>query len=129
VVEQVFLDGVLVQPGDGGQPAADGGADSSGGFEVAGGQLDVGAANGEQAQLPLAAPGGELAQGPACRPRGSCLSNPARNPAKASFSVSESAGSITARAADGDGVAVNMGYLPREVRDRERSRRRMTTST
>jgi hypothetical protein len=33
-----------------------------GGLEVAGEQLDVGAADGEQPQLPLAAPGGELAQ-------------------------------------------------------------------
>jgi hypothetical protein len=53
---------------------------------------------------------------------------PARNPANASFSGSEKAGPITARAVDGDGVVVDMGYLPREVRDRERSRRRMTTS-
>jgi hypothetical protein len=44
------------------QPAGDGGAGSSAGFEVAGEQLDVSASNGEQAQLPLAAPGGELAQ-------------------------------------------------------------------
>ena len=62
VVEQVLLDGVRVQPGDGGQPAGDGRAGSCGGFEVAGEQLDVSAADSEQAQLPLAAPGGELAQ-------------------------------------------------------------------
>jgi hypothetical protein len=55
VVEQVFLDRVLVQSGDGGQPAGDGRAGSSSGFEVAGEQLDVGAADGEQAQLSLAA--------------------------------------------------------------------------
>ncbi len=59
--EEVFLDRVLVQAG----------ADSlrvmvarapPGRLEVAGGRLDVGAADGEQPQLPLAAPGGELAQ-------------------------------------------------------------------
>jgi hypothetical protein len=44
---------------------------------------------------------------------------PARNPADASFSASENAGSITARAAD-DGV-VDMGHLPHEDRDRQRS--------
>ncbi len=62
MVEQVFLDRVPVQAGDGGQPAGDGGAGPSGSFEVAGEQLDVSTARREQAQLPLAAPGGELAQ-------------------------------------------------------------------
>jgi hypothetical protein len=52
---------------------------------------------------------------------------PARNPANASFSVSENVGSITVRAA-GDGV-VDIGYLPREDRDRKRCPQRMTTST
>jgi hypothetical protein len=62
VVEQVFLDRVLVQSCDGGQPAADGGAGAPCCFEVAGEQLDVGAADREQPQLPLAAPRGELAK-------------------------------------------------------------------
>src|SRR6266702_5825901 len=52
---------------------------------------------------------------------------PARNPANASFSASENAGSITARAA-GDGMVV-MGYLPGAGRDRKRPRQRLTTST
>jgi hypothetical protein len=45
VVEERFLDGVLVEPGDGAQPAGDGGAGA--GFQFAGEGLDVGAADGE----------------------------------------------------------------------------------
>ena len=60
--EEVFLDRVLVQAGDGGQPPGDGRPGPPGRLEVAGEQLDVGAADREQPQLPLAAPGGELAQ-------------------------------------------------------------------
>jgi len=98
------------------------------GFEVAGEQLDVGASGGEQAQLPLAAPGGELAQVQRVGLAGQA-GVPGQEPANASFSASENAGSITARAA-GDGVVVaDMGYLPRADRDRNRSRQRMTTST
>lgn len=124
--EQVFLDRVLVQAGDGGQPPGDRGPCPAGGFQVTGEQLDVGAAGGEQGQVTAMAPGGELAQ-----VQGAGLPGPeypARNPANASFSASENAGSITARAADDD-IVVVMGYLPRAGRDRKRSRRRMTTST
>jgi hypothetical protein len=46
-VEKFFLDGVAVEPGDGAQPAGDGGPGPAAGFQVAGEQLDVGAASGE----------------------------------------------------------------------------------
>jgi hypothetical protein len=62
VVEELFLDGVLVEPGDGAQSAGDGGAGAAVGFQVAGEALDVGAAGGEQAYLVLLAPGRVLAQ-------------------------------------------------------------------
>ena len=62
VVGQVFLDGVFVQAGDGGQPAGDRAAGSSGGFEVAGEQLDVSAAHGEQREVAPVTPRGELAK-------------------------------------------------------------------
>jgi len=62
VVEQVFLDRVLVQARDGGQPTGDRGASAPGCFEVAGEELDVRAPGGEQPRLSPAAPGGELAQ-------------------------------------------------------------------
>jgi hypothetical protein len=48
VVEELFLDGVLVEPGDGGQPMGDGGASPPAGLELAGEGLDVGAADREQ---------------------------------------------------------------------------------
>ena len=62
VIEQFFLDCVAVEPGDGAQPAGDGGAGAAAGFQVAGEALDVRAAGAEQAQLMLLAPAGELAQ-------------------------------------------------------------------
>ena len=62
VIEEFFLDGVLVEPGDGAQPPGDGGAGAAPGFQVTGEALDVGAADGEQGQGAGAAPGGELAQ-------------------------------------------------------------------
>jgi hypothetical protein len=62
VVEQFFFDGVLVEPGDGGQSAGDGGACPAFGFEFAGEGLDVRAADREQRQGPSPAPAGELAQ-------------------------------------------------------------------
>jgi hypothetical protein len=62
MIEEVLLDRVPVQPGDGRQPAGDSGAGTAGRLEVAGEQLDVGAADGEQPQLPLPASGRELAQ-------------------------------------------------------------------
>jgi len=62
VAEQVFLDRVAVQAGDGGQPPGDRRPGPASCLEVAGEQFDVGAADGEQAQAVLVAPGGELAQ-------------------------------------------------------------------
>jgi len=62
VLEEFFLDGVAVEPGDGAQPAGDRGAGPSPGLQVAGEAFDVGAADGEQGQGADPAPGGELAQ-------------------------------------------------------------------
>ena len=53
MVEEFFLDGVPVEPGDGAQPAGDGGPGPAAGFQVAGEALDVGAAGLEQAQVVL----------------------------------------------------------------------------
>ena len=78
-------------------------------FQLAGERLDVGAADGEQAQAAGAAPGGELAQvervGLAGQPP--CA---ARYPARASRSGSVKAGWIVARAVDG--AVVVIGHLP-----------------
>ena len=62
VIQEFFFHGVCVEPGDGAQPASDGGAGAAPGFQVAGEAFDVGAADGEQGQGAGAAPGGELAQ-------------------------------------------------------------------
>jgi hypothetical protein len=51
VIEQVFFDGVPVEPGDGAQPAGDSGPGPAVGFQVTGEELDVGAAGLEQAEL------------------------------------------------------------------------------
>jgi len=44
MVEQFFLDGVPIEPGDGAQAAGDGGPGAAAGFQVAGEALDAGAA-------------------------------------------------------------------------------------
>jgi hypothetical protein len=62
MIEELLFDGVLVETGNGGQPAGDGGACPAAGFELAGEGLDVGAADREQRKGPGAAPAGELAQ-------------------------------------------------------------------
>src|SRR5260370_10205236 len=62
VIEEFFLDRVLIEPGDGAQPAGDGGTSTSPGFQIAAKAFDVGAADGEQGQGAGAAPGGELTQ-------------------------------------------------------------------
>ena len=62
VVQQLFLDGILVEPRDGAQPSGDGGPCSSSGFEVSGEALDVRTTHLEQAHMVLLAPAGELAQ-------------------------------------------------------------------
>jgi len=62
MVQEFLLNGVLVEPGDGGQPPGDGGAGASSSFQFPGEPFDIGAADGEQGQGSGAAPGGELAQ-------------------------------------------------------------------
>ena len=60
VVEELFLDGVLVQASDGAQPPGDGGAGAAPGFQLSGEGLDVGVADGEHREGPGAASAGEL---------------------------------------------------------------------
>jgi hypothetical protein len=60
MLQQVFFDRVLVEPGDGAQPP--GGAGAATCFQVAGEAFDAGAADGEKVQGAGAAPGSELAQ-------------------------------------------------------------------
>ena len=62
MIQKFLFDGVLVEPGDGGQPAGDGRAGAAPGFQLPGETFDVGAADLEQGQGAGAAPGGELAQ-------------------------------------------------------------------
>jgi len=50
VLQELFFDGVLVEPGDGAQPPGDGGAGPALDFQFAGEGLDVGAADREQRQ-------------------------------------------------------------------------------
>jgi hypothetical protein len=60
VLEEFFLDGVLVEAGDGAQPPGDGGAGPAARFQLAGEGLDVGAADREQRKGSCPAPAGEL---------------------------------------------------------------------
>jgi hypothetical protein len=62
MLQKLFLDGVLVESGDGTEPSGDGGAGTAPCFQFAGEGLDIGAADGEQRQRAGAAPAGELAQ-------------------------------------------------------------------
>jgi hypothetical protein len=62
MLEQVFFDGVPVEPGDGAQPAGDGDPCPAAGFHIPGEALNIGAAGLEQAQVVLLAPAGVLAQ-------------------------------------------------------------------
>jgi hypothetical protein len=62
VVEEFFLGRVPVEPGEGAQPAGDGGPGPAAGFQIAGEALDVRAARAEQAELMLLAPGRVLPQ-------------------------------------------------------------------
>src|SRR5215470_14154709 len=48
MLEELFLDRVLVEPGDGAQPPGDGRAGPAPDFEFPGDAFDVGAADGEQ---------------------------------------------------------------------------------
>jgi hypothetical protein len=47
MVQDLFLDRVLIEPGDGGQPPGDGRAGAASCFQVAGEAFDVGAADRE----------------------------------------------------------------------------------
>ena len=109
MLEELFFDRVLVEPGDGGQPPGDGGAGPGPGFQLPGKAFDVDAADGEQGQGAGAAPAGELAQVQGVRFAGQAR-NPARNPARANRSASVKAGWIVASAVDG--AAVVVGHLP-----------------
>src|SRR5258708_36691354 len=60
MLEEVFLDRVLVEPGDSAQPPGDGRAGPALDFEFPGEAFDVGAAAGEQGQRARAALRGEL---------------------------------------------------------------------
>jgi len=62
VIEELLLDGVPVEPGDGAQPPGDGGPGAAAGLQIAGEAFDVGAASLEQADVRLLASAGELAQ-------------------------------------------------------------------
>jgi hypothetical protein len=62
VVQELFLDGVPVEPGDGAQPPGDGGPGAAAGFQVTGKAFDVGAPGVEQAEVAGGAPAGVLAQ-------------------------------------------------------------------
>ena len=62
VLQEFFLHGVLVEPGDGAQPPGNGRAGPAPDLEVPGEAFDVGTADGEQVQGTGAAPAGELAQ-------------------------------------------------------------------
>src|SRR5215467_6364951 len=62
MLEQAFLDGVPVEPGDRAQPAGDSGPGPAAGLQVAGETLDVGSAGLEQVQVVQLAPGSELPQ-------------------------------------------------------------------
>src|SRR5438132_14207445 len=89
MVQELFLDRVPVEPGNGAQPPGDGGAGAPSGFQVPGEAFNVGAADGEQCQGVGAAPGGELAQVQRVRFTGQ-LSVPGQEPGEhESFLVGE----------------------------------------
>jgi hypothetical protein len=98
MVKQFFLDGVLVEPGDGAQLPGDGGTGAAAGFQVAGEALDVGAAGGEQPDLVLLAPGGGTGAGPA------------RTPAE-SGRCSRPGTRLTPAAGSGDILLVRTGWM------------------
>ncbi len=62
VIEQVFLDGVAIEPGDRAQPAGDRRMGPAPAFQVPSETLDVGTAGTEQPDVMLAASGRELTQ-------------------------------------------------------------------
>jgi hypothetical protein len=62
MLQELFFDGVFVEPGDGTQPPGDGSAGKPVGFQVPGEDFNISAADCEQVQGMGAAPGSELAQ-------------------------------------------------------------------
>jgi hypothetical protein len=62
VIQQLFLDGVLVEPGDRAQPARDRGPGTAPGLQIPGEALDVRPAGNGQPDTVLVAPVSELAQ-------------------------------------------------------------------
>jgi len=62
MVQEFLLHRVLAEPGDGAQPAGDGGPGTAPGFQLPGKAFDVGPADREQRKGADAAPAGELAQ-------------------------------------------------------------------
>ena len=113
MVEELFLDGVLAEPGDRAQPPGHRGPCPARGLKVPAEALDVGPAHAEQRQAVVMAPAGELAQvqrvGLAVRPE-----YPARNPAKASRSGSENTGPAGARAVEMVGVVMGTSRVGRD---------------
>ena len=61
MIDELFFDGVLIEPGDGAQPPGDSRAGPTPGLQLTSEGLDVGAADGEQGLGAGAAPGRELA--------------------------------------------------------------------
>ena len=62
MLEEVFFDGVPVEPGDGAQSPGDGGPGAAVGLQITGETLDVGAPGLEQADVVLVALARVLAQ-------------------------------------------------------------------
>jgi len=109
VLEEFLFNGVLEEPGDGGQPPGHGGAGAASGFQLAGEALDVAAADSEQDEGAGTAPSSELAQ-VECVGLAGQAAVPGQETASASRSGSVKAGWIVASAVDG--AAVVIGHLP-----------------
>ena len=109
MLQELFFDGVPVEPGNGAQPPGHGRPGPAAGFEFPGKAFDVGAADGEQAQGPGAAPAGELAQVQRVRFAGQAAVS-GQEPGEGEPFGSVKAGWIVASAVDG--VAVVIGHLP-----------------
>jgi hypothetical protein len=62
MLDELFLDRVFAEPGDGAQPAGDGGAGPAAVFQITGEPFDAGPPHREQRYRAVSAPGGELAQ-------------------------------------------------------------------
>ncbi len=109
MLQELFFDRVLVEPGDGAQPPGDGRAGPAPGFQSPGEAFDVGAADGEQGQRAGVALRGELTQvqgvGLACQ-----TAIPGQEPGRGEpFRISE--GRLDLTSAVG-GTAVVIGHIP-----------------